>query len=242
VAKCTAAVTGSRDQTIAFAAAPTGITVGGATGEVSATATSGLPVTFAISSLTAGVCSISSRTITGIAAGTCTIEANQAGDANFKPAPQVAQDVIISPSNGTGGYTCNPDDENKVTYRSNLGTLPLGSGTTHVIPASGMAVGAFAFKVSPNDPTGKIWGFYYAITVTPFFENKDSAISKCPGDFTGKGIPAGVASCLVHGARPSAGISLSVGGTGCSLEKGGDYYLNIRAQQQQGLVISVNPN
>src|SRR6185503_14220935 len=62
---------------------------------ISATASSGLAVTF--SSTTPGQCSVSGNTVTLIAVGTCTIAANQAGNGNYNPAPQVTQSFPISP-------------------------------------------------------------------------------------------------------------------------------------------------
>ena len=53
---------------------------------VNATATSGLPVSFAAS----GQCTLSSNTVHITSAGSCTITASQAGDSNFNPAPDVA--------------------------------------------------------------------------------------------------------------------------------------------------------
>lgn len=65
-------------QTITPGAAPTGVTVG-TTGTVSATASSGLAVTFT-SVNTPSVCSVSGAVVTGLTAGTCDITASQAGD------------------------------------------------------------------------------------------------------------------------------------------------------------------
>jgi hypothetical protein len=56
---------------------------------------SGLPVTYGSS--TPGVCTVSGTTVSLVAAGTCTITANQAGNANYSPAPQVTQIVLIGP-------------------------------------------------------------------------------------------------------------------------------------------------
>jgi len=67
--------------------------VAGGRGTVSATATSGLPVTF--TSTTTGICTVSGNTVTGIAAGTCTIAANQSGNANYNAAPQVTQSITL---------------------------------------------------------------------------------------------------------------------------------------------------
>ena len=59
---------------------------------VRATASSGLAVTF--SSATSSVCSAggtNGASITLVKAGTCTVEANQAGNATYNPAPEVSQ-------------------------------------------------------------------------------------------------------------------------------------------------------
>jgi hypothetical protein len=58
-----------------------------------ATASSGLPVTF--TSATTSVCSVSSTTATFLEAGTCTIDANQAGNSTYAAAPQVAQSFTV---------------------------------------------------------------------------------------------------------------------------------------------------
>ena len=50
-------------------------------------------MTFA--SLTPGVCTVSTRTVKLIAAGTCAIAANQAGNANYNPAPQVTRSFAV---------------------------------------------------------------------------------------------------------------------------------------------------
>ena len=75
------ASSGATTQTISF-----GALIGKASGDapfsVSATASSGLPVSF--TSQTASVCSVASTTVTLIAAGTCTIRASQAGDAAYQ--------------------------------------------------------------------------------------------------------------------------------------------------------------
>ena len=80
-------------QTLSFGVAPT-VIVGG-TGTVSATGgASGNPVTF--SSITSGVCSVTGSTVTGLAIGTCTIAADQAGNASYNAAPQVTQNITVN--------------------------------------------------------------------------------------------------------------------------------------------------
>jgi len=66
---------------------------------VSATASSGLPVSFA--STTPSVCTVSGSTVTLLATGTCTIQATQAGNANFAPATPVNQGFQVTPASQT---------------------------------------------------------------------------------------------------------------------------------------------
>ena len=63
---------------------------------ITATVSSGLPVAF--TSLTALVCTVSGSTVTILLGGTCTIAANQSGNANYNAAPQVTQSFAISSS------------------------------------------------------------------------------------------------------------------------------------------------
>jgi hypothetical protein len=86
-AQSTLTFTIGQAQTITFGTAP--VVVVNGTGTVSATASSGLAVTF--STLTPSVCTVSGSTVSGLVAGTCTIAANQAGNGTFSPAPQVTQ-------------------------------------------------------------------------------------------------------------------------------------------------------
>lgn len=88
-----AVLTGTQAQTITFGAAPS-VGIGG-TGILSASASSGLAVSFG--SLTPSICSVSGSSISGLASGLCTIAANQAGNAYYEPAPQVTQTFRIGP-------------------------------------------------------------------------------------------------------------------------------------------------
>jgi hypothetical protein len=76
------------DQTVTFGPLPDR-TFGDAPFPVSATATSGLPVAFSAS----GMCSIAGTQVTGI--GSCTVTANQSGDATYNAAPPVSQAFTI---------------------------------------------------------------------------------------------------------------------------------------------------
>jgi len=84
-------------QTIQFTStAPSGAVVGGSSYTVAATASSGLTVTFTRAAASAGVCNLAGATVTLVGAGTCTINANQSGNASYQAAPQVQQSFTVN--------------------------------------------------------------------------------------------------------------------------------------------------
>ena len=82
-------------QTITFAA-PANKTYGDTSFALNATTNSGLPVSF--SSNTPAVCTISGSTVQILAAGTCTVVANQDGDTNYTAALEVEQSITVAPA------------------------------------------------------------------------------------------------------------------------------------------------
>jgi hypothetical protein len=97
---------GPGSQSISFTStAPANATVAGAAYTPTATASSGLPVTLTIDAASASVCSIAGGAVSFQHAGTCAINANQAGDANYQPAPQVQQSVTVGPGSQTLSFT-----------------------------------------------------------------------------------------------------------------------------------------
>ncbi len=82
----------SQTQSIAFASP--GAQPPGTTFASGATASSGLTV--ALTSLTPGICTVSGLSITTVATGSCTIEANQGGDATYGAAAPVSQTFSVS--------------------------------------------------------------------------------------------------------------------------------------------------
>ncbi|MFM5917119.1 MAG: autotransporter domain-containing protein [Novosphingobium sp.] len=128
-----------QDQTISFtSAAPATAVVGGATYAVSATASSGLAVSFAIDPASSSTCSISGATVSFQAAGTCTINANQSGNTTYNAAPQVQQsftvgqgaNVITFPALADTSFTSAPPVP-AATASSGL-TVTYSSATTSV--------------------------------------------------------------------------------------------------------------
>jgi hypothetical protein len=100
-------------QSVAFTSTPpSGATVGGSY-TISATGGgSGNPVTFSIDpSSTSGACSISGSTVSLTGAGTCQVDANQAGGNGYDTALQADQSFTIAaapPSSGSPGGTSAP--------------------------------------------------------------------------------------------------------------------------------------
>jgi hypothetical protein len=101
-------------QTISFTSSAPGAAVyGGAPYTVSATASSGLPVSFSAAPSSAGVCTISGSTVTIVGGGTCTINANQGGNGSYQAAPQVQQSFTVARASQTITITSTPPPVDK---------------------------------------------------------------------------------------------------------------------------------
>ena len=112
--------------------APAGAKAGGSAYAVSATASSGLPVSFSADPSSAGICTVSGSTVSFVGSGTCTIDANQSGNASYVAAPQVQQSFTISLASQTISFTSTPP----------AGAVAGGAGYTVTATASsGLAVG-----------------------------------------------------------------------------------------------------
>ena len=109
---------------------------------------SGNPVTFSVDASSSSGCTVNSTTglvTLSAPAGTCVIDANQAGNATYAPAPQVSQTVSSSLINQTITITnSNPDTVefgSVSTYQ--IHATPSGGGTlTYVTSSSSCAVNA----------------------------------------------------------------------------------------------------
>lgn len=84
-------------QTISFPGTPSQ-TYGGPSVTLAATASSGLPVSYAVLS---GPCSVSGSTLSYSGAGTCDVRASQGGNANYLAAPSVTNTVTIAKATAT---------------------------------------------------------------------------------------------------------------------------------------------
>ena len=164
-----------RVETIAFGALPAR-TLTNSPFTVSATATSGLAITF--SSQTPGVCSVSGNSVTLIAAGTCTIAADQPGDGNYHAAPQVSQSFTVSPSCSLSPAQL-PAGLERIAYSATVtlanaagaltltGSLPPGlTFSNGVISGTPTTRGAYTFTVSGGDSTGCQASTSYSLAIS----------------------------------------------------------------------------
>ena len=139
------------DQSINFTD-PTDATFAPAgTVSLTATASSGLDVSFASNST--GVCTVSGSTVTMVGAGTCSITASQAGSDNYNAATAVTQtfgiakadqsidftdpsDTTFAPA-GTVGLTATASSGLDVSFASNSSTVCTVSGSTVTMVGAG---------------------------------------------------------------------------------------------------------
>lgn len=181
-------------QTIAITSAtPGSATVGRIPYTVAATASSRLPVSF--SSATPSVCSVSGSTVSFLAAGTCTIDADQPGSEEYEPAAQVQQSFTVAgepvvtsfqiprlPSELTSGG-------GQIAVVTTAPNSNFSIANTRVNPATG----AIAFTASVSDPGAFSWLLAFQNGKFGAFASTASTKAKCKAGFvvlTGKCRPA----------------------------------------------------
>jgi hypothetical protein len=124
---------GKGSQTITFTStAPSNATVGGPTYTVSATGgASGNPVVF--SSGTPSICTVSGSTVSFVGTGTCTVDANQAGNTQYNAAPQAQQSFAVV---AAAGGPCGPTATQCITSPSS-DTVATGTPFSFSVTTSG---------------------------------------------------------------------------------------------------------
>lgn len=141
-------------QTITFSQ-PVSAVYGVTPAALSATSTSGLAITF--TSATLSICTVSGTTVTLLTSGTCTINADQAGDSNYASATQVARSFTVAKANPVLSTLSNVsktygDSAFSITdptvTGSLAGTFTYSSGTTAVATVSGSSVTPLIFGSS----------------------------------------------------------------------------------------------
>jgi hypothetical protein len=140
------------NQTVTFTStAPTAATVGGATYAVTATASSSLTVAF--TSATPSICTVAGSTVSFVVAGTCTINANQAGNGSFNAAPQVQQSFAVR-ANQT------------VSFSSTAPGAATVGGTTYTVTATATSGLAAALTLDATSSGCSLSGSTSGSTVT----------------------------------------------------------------------------
>ena len=107
---------------------------------LSATATSGLPVTFFSSSLP--VCTVSGNIVTMVSIGICSLGATQAGNASYLAAPQVLQSFTISKGSQSIAFTSSAPASPVVSGATYMPTvIGGGSGNAVILTIDATATG-----------------------------------------------------------------------------------------------------
>ena len=119
-------IVGKGSQTITPSASPTNVTIASPTYTPTATGGgSGNPVAITLDLSSTG-CTIHSGVVTFAGLGTCIIDFNQPGDANFTAATPVQQTIVIGPATQTIVFT--PSASGTVGQTANLSATGGGSG------------------------------------------------------------------------------------------------------------------
>ncbi|WP_175481575.1 beta strand repeat-containing protein, partial [Rhodanobacter glycinis] len=189
----------------------------GTTPTLTASATSGLTVTF--TSTTTTVCTISSGgALAFIAAGTCTIDANQAGNGAYAAAPQVSQSFTVNgilPGAPIIGTATGSDQQATVNF-----TPPASSGGSPIVgytatSSSGGNTGTCA--ASPCTVAGLVNGTSYTFTVTATNGVGTGAASAASNSVIPLGIPTASAKSATATYNTATTIDLTSSITGADI-------------------------
>jgi hypothetical protein len=188
-------------QSITFGAAPTLTLLGTAT--VSASASSGLNISY--SSLTSTVCRVdnSSGLVTNLALGTCTIAADQAGNETYAPAPQATQNIVVS------------FDPNQIITFGAAPTLTLyGTATVSATVNSGLAPSFSSLTASVctvNSVTGIVTDLTAGTCTIAADQTGNSSYNAAPQATQTLNVAAWAGGLTVPSAP--AGVSATIGNT-----------------------------
>ncbi len=213
---------GKGTQTITFPAQP-GQTFApsGSFAIAAASINSGLTITYGTT--TPSVCTVNTTTVTMLSASTCTLTADQAGDANWNPASQATQTVTIDKAAQTisfpaqtshafslnGAFTLSPG----ATASSNL-TVTYGGGTSGVCTVSSTGVvtmlGAGTCALTANQAGDANWNPASQATQTVTIDKAAQTIS-FPAQ-TSHAFSLNGTFTLSPGATASSNLTVTYGG------------------------------
>ncbi|MDP2012821.1 MAG: MBG domain-containing protein, partial [Actinomycetota bacterium] len=220
----TTASSGASAQTISFTG-PGAKIFGDAAVTVSATATSGLAVSF--TSLTTGVCTVSGSTVTIVAAGSCSIRASQAGGTTggttYSAAADVDQSFTVNPkavtvtANNKSKTSGAADPTFDATVSGLVGSDALGSftytfagtgGTSYSSSATvPSAVGDYSNTPSGGSFTSGVAGNYSVTYTAGTYTIRAPGASAQTISFTGPGTKIFGDAAVTVSATASSGLA-----------------------------------
>jgi hypothetical protein len=200
---------------------------------VSATASSGLLATFTAS----GNCTVAGNTVHLTGAGSCTITAKQAGDANYNAAPDASRSFTIAKGNQTIAFGTLPnrtfgDADFSVTATASSGLVvsfvatgncTIAGSTVHVTGAGSCTItakqaGDTNYNAAPDVP--KSFTIAKAATTTGVASSLNPSQLGESVTFTatvsgpaGTGTPTGTVQFKIDGTNSGGAVTLSAGGT-----------------------------
>jgi alpha-tubulin suppressor-like RCC1 family protein len=177
------------NQTITFTTLAPSTAAYNSTFPVAATSDSGLAVTLTVDAATNGVCSISSGIVTMLrGAGTCTIDANQAGNGNYNPASQKQTSATATKANTNTVLTSSPSP---ATYGQSITFAATVSAST--------ATGIVTFQDGGVTlGTGSLSGGVATFTTSTLSAGAHSITASYTGDANYNGSASGVLSQTVN--------------------------------------------
>ena len=210
---------GQAAQAISLTAPATGVV--GKTATLAATGgASGNPVTLTVDPASGtGVCTVTGDTLSYTAAGSCVIDANQAGTANYTPAPQVTATITVNqapafvlaspPLTAVAGqlydYTFTASGIPAPSYALTGGApswLAINPATGEVTGTPPSGTTTFTYTVTATSTAGAATAGPFTITVTKPSPNADiSAALACPTAMTVGG--TGTCTLTVANAGPA---------------------------------------
>ena len=222
-------VTPQGTQTISFA--PAASYNFGTTPTLTATSSAGASYPVSFTSSTPGVCTITpTGSLTFVTAGTCTIAADQAGDAAISAAPQVTQSFAvnaIAPDIPVIGTVTAADAQATVNFTASVGSggAPISGYTVTATPVAVPGAPSVTTQTGPTSPivvTGLTNGFVYNFTVKATNGAQTSAdsaaVQATPRKLELVGAPGSVPGMA---GTPTA--TLSGGGATCTLQATGGF-------------------
>lgn len=167
-----------------------------ATLTLSATASSGLPVSFSVDATTQAVCQINGTTLSFSSVGSCTVHADQAGNDVYLPATQVSHTLTVhtaAPGAPTNVVAMAGNTQAQVTFAAphDVGTSPITGYEVTIQPGGAKVSGS----ASPIVVPGLSNGVTYTFTVAAKNATDTGAASSPSNAVTPQGV--------IHGTVPT---------------------------------------